>query len=316
MAKPTIVTMYFNLKELPDSSKETRPIEFYLQNGRGTLQLEYPMVLFCDSVTKPLLQALRDELVDPEQYPTVYIERNLSDYDFYKQCWPVITENRKKSRYYKNPGDRNTVSYLLVCMFKIVAIQMASQRNDYGSYHYFWMDFGCSHVAKKNMKEASIKMLNNPNPKISVLYINYRSKKTLEDMDYAVNTGMCGMAGTVFSAQKDYIIPFCSYMWSTFYEMLANGVGHTDEQVFTYCYDRHPELFTIYFGDYYSVILNYHHTVQDWHTVKYCFIQHAKSAGRHDLASLAAKSLLAGYEKKTSDLPESEVAYMRSIVNL
>jgi hypothetical protein len=105
-------------------------------------------------------------------------------------------------------------------------------------------------------------------------------------------------------------------MWSTFYEMLAKGVGHTDEQVFTYCYDRHPELFTIYFGDYYSVILNYHNTVQDWHTVKYCFIQQAKSAGREDLALLAAKSILTGYEKKISDLPESEVAYMRSIANL
>jgi hypothetical protein len=105
-------------------------------------------------------------------------------------------------------------------------------------------------------------------------------------------------------------------MWSTFYEMLATGVGHTDEQVFTYCYDRHPELFTIYFGDYYSVILNYHNVVQDWHTIKYCFIQQAQCAGRHDLTQLAARSILAGYEKQYSDLPESEVAYMRSIANL
>jgi hypothetical protein len=234
-------------------------------------------------------------------------------YDFYKMCWSLITENRKKSNSYKNPNDRNTVSYLLVCMFKILAIQTASQRNDFGSYHYFWMDFGCSHVAKNNMYEASIKMLENPNPKISVLYINYRSKKTLEDMENVVNSGTCGMAGTVFSAEKTYIAKFCSYMWSMFYEMIGRGVGHTDEQVFTYCYDRHPELFTIYFGDYYSVIKNYHYVCQDWHTIRWCFIQQAQNANRHDLAQAAAKSILEGFEKKQSDFPESEIEFMKSI---
>ena len=315
MSKPTIVTMYFNLKELPDTSKETRPIEFYLTNGRGTLQLEYPMVLFCDSVTKPLLKSLRDELVDPELVPTIYIERNLADYDFYKLSWPLITENRKKSNSYKNTNDRNTVSYLLVCMFKILAIQTASQRNDFGSYHYFWMDFGCSHVAKNDMREASIKMLEKPNPKVSLLYVNYRSKQTLSDIVRVVNAGTCGMAGTIFSAQKEYIPQLCSYMWSIFYEMIALGIGHTDEQVFTYCYDRHPEIFTIYYGDYYSVIKNYHHVTQDWHTVKWCFIQQALNAGRDDLAKDAAKSIMEGYEKKDSDFPESEVEYMLSIIN-
>ena len=316
MAKPTIVTMYFNLKELSDATKETRPIEFYLTHGRGTLQLEYPMVIFCDSVTKPLLQSLRDELVNPEFYPTIYIERNLSDYDFYKQWWPVISENRKKSNisWYCNPEERNTASYLLVCMFKMVAIQLAYQRNDFGSTHYFWLDFGCSHIATNNMKEAAIKMLENPNPKISTLYIDYCSKKKLEDMENVVNNGMCGIAGTVFSAQKEYITVFCAYMWSIFYEMLGRGVGHTDEQVFTYCYDRHPEIFTLYFGDYYSVIINYHYVCKDSCAIKDFFIEKAINAGRRDLAKLAAKSILDGYEKHTSDLPESAVEYMRSIV--
>ena len=313
--KPTIVTMYFNLKELPDTSKETRPIEFYLKNGRGTLQMPYPMVLFCDSVTRPLLQSLRDELVNPYEVPTIYIERPLNDYDFYKMNWSVITNNRKSSTYYKNSGDRNTVSYLLVCMFKIIAIQTASQRNDFGSYHYFWMDFGCSHVAKNDMYESAIKMLEKPNPKVSVLYIHYRSKQELQDMENVVNRGTCGMAGTVFSAQKEYITPFCSYMWSTFYEMVARGVGHTDEQVFTYCYDRHPELFTIYFGDYYSVIRNYHHVCQDWHTIKYCFIQKAQQSGRNDLAQAAVKAILDGYDKGQSDFPESEVAAFRAAIS-
>jgi hypothetical protein len=176
------------------------------------------------------------------------------------------------------------------------------------------MDFGCSHVAQNNMYEASIKMLEKPNPKISVLYINYLSKERLQDMETIVNRGTCGMAGTVFSAQKNYIIPFCSYMWSIFYEMLAKGVGHTDEQVFTYCYDRHPELFTIYFGDYYSVIRNYHYVCQDWHTIKWCFIQRAQQAGRDDLVKAAARAIIEGFEKHQSNFPECEIEAIRALL--
>ena len=59
----TIVSMYFNLKALPDTSAEVRPMEFYLEKGRAVLSLPNPIVFFCDSETKPLIQALRDELM-------------------------------------------------------------------------------------------------------------------------------------------------------------------------------------------------------------------------------------------------------------
>jgi hypothetical protein len=315
MNKPTIVTMYFNLKELSDSSKETRSIDFYIKNGKGTLQLPYPMVLFCDSTTKPILQTLRNELVDPCEVPTIYIERNLIDYEFYKLCWPIIVENRKNSPYYNNVESRNTSSYYLVSMFKILAFQIASQRNDFGSNYYFWIDFGFSHVSKKRMYEDAIIMLEKPNPKISLLYIHYRSKQELASMDERMIHGVCGIAAGVISAEKKYITKFCSYVWAIFYEMLGKGVGHAEEQVLTYCYDRHPELFTLYFGDYYSLITNYHYVCQDWHTVKEFFIFTTINAGRIDLAKQAARSILEGYEKKKSDLSESEVGFIKSIIN-
>jgi hypothetical protein len=315
MTKPTIVTMYFNLKNLPDSSKETRPIEFYTKNGRGTLQLPYPMILFCDSTTKPLLQSLRDELVDPEEVPTVYIDKNFTDYDFYKLCYPTIVENRKRSNYYRNPDSRNTSSYFLLSMFKIIALQIASQRNDFGSYHYFWIDFGFSHVSKKPIYEDAIAMLENPHPKIGMLYIHYRSNQACSDMNESKIHGVCGIAAGVISAEKKYIPRFHAHVLSVFYEMLGSGVGHAEEQVIMYCYDRHPELFTIYFGDYYSLITNYHYVKQDWHIIKWAFIMSAQNAGRHDLAKAAAKKMLEGYEKKQSDLPESEVPNLLSIIN-
>ena len=54
--KTVIVTMFFNLKKLKDASVQTRPQEFYIENGRETLKLQYPMVIFCDESTYDFLK--------------------------------------------------------------------------------------------------------------------------------------------------------------------------------------------------------------------------------------------------------------------
>jgi len=68
-SKCTIVTFYFNLKNLEDTNIPTRSPSFYLENGKHTLQINNPMVIFCDSVTKPLIQEIREKLTDK---PTIY----------------------------------------------------------------------------------------------------------------------------------------------------------------------------------------------------------------------------------------------------
>ena len=64
MTSTTIVTMFFNLKNLRDASVQTRPQEFYVENGRETLKLKYNMVIFCDMSTYDFLKKIRDEEVD------------------------------------------------------------------------------------------------------------------------------------------------------------------------------------------------------------------------------------------------------------
>ena len=62
MVKTTVVTMFFNLKHLRDSSNGTRDLEFYMNNGKATLQLRYPMVVFCDESTVDMIKKIRDDL--------------------------------------------------------------------------------------------------------------------------------------------------------------------------------------------------------------------------------------------------------------
>jgi len=309
--------MYFNLKNLKDSSNDTRPPEFYLNHGRATLQMEAPMVIFCDEITQPLIKDIRDAHIDQTTYSTVYIVKNFTDYDYYNQLWPIIVTNRQKSAYYKNPGDRNTPSYYLVTMFKYAALNIAHQRNDFkDATHYFWVDFGYSHVARGNIVEDARPMLANPKSKIGMLYIHYRSDEEHADAANICNKGTCGLATSTFSMEKDYVPKLFTYAWATMYEQISKGYGHADEQVINAVYYKNPELFNLHYGDYYSVISNYHYVKQDWNAVKWYFIMNALHAGRKDLAIHAAKNILESVALNLLSLPDEEKNYMEFVVSI
>lgn len=271
----TIVSMFFNLKKLPDATDNVRPPEFYVKNGKPTLDLPYPMVIFCDSETRPFLEGSR-------VHPTVFVEKELTDYDFYKTLWPIITENRKTN---PSPDPRNTASYFLLCMFKIQAMLLA--KNAFPGTHLAWVDMGGSHVMR-SFSTAVPALIERPNPKFSCCYIHYRSHDEMYPMKERNGLACCcGIAATVFTVEKSYIDRVYAGMFSILFEQVSVGVGHAEEQVFTYLYDKHPEWFTLYFGDYFSCATNYHSNVEDHYAIRVHFMDNARRAGRHDLVELA-----------------------------
>jgi hypothetical protein len=285
--KTTIVTMFFNLKILKDSKPEVRPMEFYMKNCVNVLKLPYPMIIFCDETTYQPLKEIRDKEIEFNIIKTEYIIKNINDYEFYKDNWEIIKKNRDINPCFDN---RSTCSYLLMGMFKSLALNIAYQKNFFNSEYYAWIDLGCNHIVKEFEKYAPL-MIENPNPKISVCYIHYRGNEELKNIKDYVIQGRCGIASTAFTVETTYIHKFYCSMLSIFYEHLLNEVGHTDETVLVYCYDRYPELFNIYNGDYYSIFTNYHKPIQDIETIKHVFINEAISKGRPDLAEIALNKI-------------------------
>jgi len=282
-SKSTIVSMFFNLKKLPDSTDSLRPIEFYLEHGKKTLELPYPMVLFCDEETRPLLEKIRGDL------QTTYIEKNITEYDFFKELYPKVVENRK---IIPSPDPRNTSSYFLICMFKFHAINLSKQGNYYpNTSHYFWIDMGGSHVLR-GFPNAVYKMLNNPRPRISCGYIRYRSDEELKNHKKVImdRDNTC-IGGTCFSVENIYVEKFHKNIFEILNEQISLGVGYSDQQSMIYSYSRNPDWFNLYFADYYSLVTNYHKTIEDIQCVENNFINVAKSAGRTDLVELALNSI-------------------------
>ena len=127
------------------------------------------------------------------------------------------------------------------------------------------------------------------------------------------NTGICGIAATVFTIEASYVNRFYSSMWSIFYEQLARGIGHTEETIMTYCYDRKPELFNLYYGDYYSTAANYHNVRKDYYSVKNHFILNALRANRKDLALVAIENIKESLAKGLLELDTNERAFIDSL---
>jgi hypothetical protein len=156
---------------------------------------------------------------------------------------------------------------------------------------YMWLDFGASHIAR-GFPDAVHRIVEHPHPKIGLCYIHYRRKSDLYPMTtYLANGGPCAVAATAFTVEASYVERFFFSMMSLCYEQVARGVAHNEEQAMIYVYDRNPEWFTLYFGDYQSTLTNYHKAVEDRHIVEQCFIGPAEADGRSDLVQLARERL-------------------------
>lgn len=302
--KSTVVSMFFDLHKLKDASKETRSRDFYLHHGKYTLSLPFPLVLFCDSKTRPILQSIRDTSVDTEKVPTIYIEKDLTEYDFYKMHIPMITEHRKHVELYVN--HRNTPSYFLLTMFKLHALEIARQHNFFNTTHTTWFDFGCHHIAPDDFEESAYQMLCNPKPKIAACYIHYRTKNEMQHMKQYVPGGPCGIAATVITCENSYIERFYNSTLSIFHEMLTQEVGHSEETCMAYCYMRHPELFTLYYGDYYSILKNYHSIKRDYPTIKHFFLNKVLQDGRMDLAKAVSEKIMESISNGYITIPDED----------
>jgi hypothetical protein len=302
------VTMFFNLKALSDATTEVRPVEFYVNNGRTTLSQQVPMVILCDSHTRPWIEELRTQLAPGVN--TVYVEKSLQDYEHYSLNHSIITENRRGNPNYVN--SRNTPSCFLIYILKFHALKIAENLFP-DATHYYWLDFGCAHIAR-DAETYLPKMLANPNPKISCMYIHYRSNSEIANMQRYMYAGNpCSMAATVFSVEKSYVNKLFTHALSIFYEMLSKGIGHTDEVVLTYLYSRFPDMFHLYYGDYYSTVSNYTDVVMNYSEIKRFFIGPTLASGRHDLAKTCATAILQSVSKGVLSLPQGEITYLQGL---
>jgi len=200
-------------------------------------------------------------------------------------------------------------------MFKIHALKIAQERADFKATHYFWVDFGCSHVAYSETFHAdALRMIASPRSKVTVQMIRYWDSSERENLFDNVKAGMCGLAGTVFSVEKTYMARLYTLMMGVFYDLLFKEIGHTDEQVMLLAYYRSPQMFNLYYGDYYSVISNYHYIVRDWHSVIYFIIKRAYNDGNLTFTDSTTQELINSVNEGHLNLNDNDLTLIKSLL--
>ena len=310
-SKTTVVTMYFNMRDFPDMNDMVRDKSFYMEKGRATLGLDSPMVIFCDNTCYEDIKTIREGSVTNASDKTTYVIKSLKDYDIYKELFPIIQHNRIGNEIY-TCDNRVTSSCSVMYMFKLVALCLAKNMDPYKTSFYAWVDFGGSHIMN-GFNEYVPQILANPHPKISFCYIHYRGVDDLSSVASEFSLGYCGIAGTIITIETQYMNKFYTGVMSIFYDMIFHKMIHTEEQALSYLHFRHPELFNIYYGDYYSIAMNYHSIRDNFWTIKYYVIEEALRKGDRPAASAAAKAVLDSIERGTITVTPDELLFLQII---
>lgn len=274
--KMILVSMFFDLRSYDTKNQATRPVSFYIENCRKTLELDNQMVLFCDSTTRPIIETIRGSR------PTTYVERSLMDYDYLKMLLPMVESARKNKPHY-NDSNRATSLYFLLMLMKVYAVAQAKTLHTANTY--MWIDMGISHMSH-GFPDALLRIIDAPRPKISACCVHYRTKGELYPVEsFLQYGGPTAYAASMFTVEHAYVDRLYTAMFSVLYDQVSNGLGHSDEQCLVYVIDRHPEWFSVYFGDYNSCLTNYHKIVESVESIKKFVIPGLIADKRFDLLS-------------------------------
>ena len=307
----TVVTAYFNLTKRQDASSEikNRSIEFYMNTANTTMAIDQNLIVFCDSESESLLRELRPEYLSSK---TKYIILEFDDIPLVYKNYDTIKKSREKRNY--SPDPRNTTSYYLFCISRYYFVQQAMQFDPFGSTHFAWcnicierMDWKCGLYLPEVWKTNR--------DKFSTCYIDYQSRKWLNDLEEYYKYGRCSMCSGFFTGNKEYFSKFCNLILKKFDQMTLLGLGHADEQLFTLVYFENEDIFDFYYGDYFQMIVNYNGVVDSPNNPVFNLMRNlylSINSNKEDRVLQSYKLLLDATTKWLNSYPDS--SYLAEVV--
>lgn len=299
--KWTLVTGYFDLTVKTDATNECRSLQHYLENSRGTLALNYNLVIFCEPKTYDFFYNERKKygLLEKTKFVTMEFEEfPLSKYQ------SVITENRKTHPYHFDP--RNTPNYYLFCMARYAMLKRVIEENPFESTHFAWVNICLMRMGLRNIEYLGEIMAQYRN-KFSTLYIDFIPENLARNYPKYYEYGRCGMCSGFFTGDKEHMYEFCNRIEAKFLDVLHCGYGHADEQLFSLVYFDKPDLFHFYYGEYLQMVTNYIHVYENPHTSLNFFIPKSIQENRCDLAYTACEEIMYCYEQGFFTLSASDL---------
>jgi hypothetical protein len=214
----TIVSGYWIVKNKHDMK--------YLKWFQNSLKIHCPYVFFGDAETIELIKPFR------EGYPTHYIECKIEDFYCYKY----------RDRFRVDPIHCPSIELAMIWNEKLFLIERAAQINPFSSEFFMWVDAGICNYRNTPPPPTPF-----PNPiKLSAIPINkliFTSSCHKEFKREHVGSHLDHYVSGTYLIHKSVIGTFIE-LYKAMLEQYTNPQRIiTDQIIFTYIYDQHPELF-------------------------------------------------------------------------
>jgi hypothetical protein len=247
MNAPTIVTMFYNIRE-KENIDTNRTIEKYFELAKTfILQLPYPLIVFTDD------DKCIDLVVKERQGKKTYISKTSIENTYFYKDLNRLNELQNKFNIINRNPDKDTPMYIILNNNKFHCIESAIQLNPFKSTHFVWMDFGINHVAL-NTEEFNTWIHEVPD-KIKQLCINpYTETREHKNMFQYIYHHT---AGGLFSGNAENLLKYSRLFKEKTEQIYAEEWFQLDEAVMTIVQKENPELFDLYYGDYPGIISNY-----------------------------------------------------------
>lgn len=242
-ALPTVVTMLFNIGNF-------RTNDWYIDHGKnGILNITYPLVIFTSSdLAGPIRQIREDKGLS--HLTTIFVTTLGSSY--YYEDLDKITKLQDIYKISNINLVKDTPIYVTLNNSKNYFMELAINNNYHESSHYIWMDFGISYTAN-NFDSYKINLINIPDKVRFMLISPYNGS----NMKEYYKTIYHNVAGSLFSGKAENLLEYCKIYRKTYSRILEEDWYQLDEAVMSIILHEHPNLFSIYVGDYASLITNY-----------------------------------------------------------
>jgi hypothetical protein len=253
MTEPTIVSAFYNIRELEENHVPNRKLDEFLELAKNfILQLPYPLVIYID--TSSSADTIYDFIQTHRAYPekTIIIRESFKDTYFYKDI-ERIPELQKTYIIHNGRLEHETPNYIVLNNNKFWWMEKTITKNPFSSEQFLWMDFGINHVAK-NPETIHSWILTMPE-KIKQLCIN----PLVESSDYQEIFHMIHhhYAGGLFSGSAEYLLKYINAFKKTTEKIYNENWYQIDEAIMTIVHNEHPEWFDDFYGDYCGIIMNY-----------------------------------------------------------
>ena len=229
----------------------------YLRKALRTILIPCPLVVFCEATSAPIFRTVRELFgLGPL---THIIEQPLEDLFFYKYA-PLLTKRGE------TPETNYTKITHCVMLNKFKFMLDAITENRFGTSHIGWID--CNLLDKTfndsiNYMDTDIynKILHicrNPKPRFSIEVINQWTPAHYADLDRFYSSYPWIVAGGFLTTEIAVGTVVCTALIEKAIEITTKGYGSTEENVYAYVIDDHPDLFNLSIGDYQDSVHNYY----------------------------------------------------------